>query len=180
MTPAAKKPASPTTARAAPAFPAAMAARENSADHPDPVDFEPSWPHPAPTASPLRTPPVAANPIETCTLLKNSRCSTLSRTIFGAGPCRPGRTQGPLRAFGTTGATRPGSELRCRAQITYPDSSVRSGPCPTLAWACRATANGSIQRTDMPTQAWDMAPVTCVNDAQIGRVIFARLLNGPR
>src|SRR6185437_10908136 len=30
----------------------------------------------------------------------------------GAGPCRPGRTEGPLRACGTTGATRPGSDER--------------------------------------------------------------------
>src|SRR6185437_14365345 len=35
----------------------------------------------------------------------------VARTAVGAGPCRPGRTEGPLRAFGTTGATRPGSEI---------------------------------------------------------------------
>ncbi|MDB5354444.1 MAG: nucleotidyl transferase [Phycisphaerales bacterium] len=29
---------------------------------------------------------------------------------FGAGPCRPGRSEAPHRAFGPTGATHPGSE----------------------------------------------------------------------
>ena len=48
-------------------------------------------------------------------------------------------------------------------------------PCPTLAWACRAIANGAIQPTDMPTQAWDMAPLNIrVNDTENGQVIFVR------
>jgi hypothetical protein len=37
---------------------------------------------------------------------------------------------------------------------------VRWVPCPTLAWACSFSDDGSPRNEaeDMPTQAWDMAP----------------------